>query len=118
MKIKNGLLSLFCAFAIHLSSISQTNIVKAKILDAGTQEAEKNYNNGIANFEKKNFKGAISDYAKAIALKPDFEQAYYNSGIAKFEMKDKTGAIADFDKSISLTQNPESYFSRGQVKYA
>src|ERR1035437_1314558 len=119
MKLKKISFVLFCAFAIHNYSIAQTDsIVKAKILDDGSQDAEKLYNSGIAAFAAKNFQSALTNFNQAITLKPDFQKAYYNRGTTKFEMKDYTGAISDFDKSLTLAQDPDSYFSRAQTKFA
>jgi len=115
--LKKIIIPMFCVIA--LQSISQTDsIVKAKILDDGSQDAEKFYNAGIADFSARNFQSALSNFNQAITLKPDFEKAYYNRGTTKFEMKDYRGAIVDFDQSLTLAQNPDSYFSRGQAKYA
>src|ERR1035437_3960048 len=114
MKIKKRILALICVSLIHSFSFAQTDtIVKAKILDDGSQDAEKFYNSGIAEFALKNYKDALKDFDQAIAIKADFEKAYYNRGSIKFEMKDYKNAIADFDKSLLLVKNPESYFSRG-----
>ena len=119
MNIKKSLLIVFCALAIqNIATAQNDSIVKAKVLDDGSQDAEKFYNNGISNFANKNFSGALNDFNQAIALKPDFERAYYNRGTTKFEMKDYNGAIADFDKALTINQTADSYFSRGQSKYA
>src|SRR5687767_15202298 len=104
MKVKKLVLLAFCALFLHTMGRAQTDsIVKAKILDDGSQDAEKFYNSGIANFANKNFSGAMNDFNQAIALKPDFERAYYNRGTTKFETKDYNGAIADFDKALGIT---------------
>src|SRR4051812_39348780 len=98
MKLKKLLVALFCAIVLQDTGFAQADsIVKAKVLDDGTQDAEKFYNSGIASFANKNFSGALNDFNQAIALKADFERAYYNRGTTKFEMKDYNGAISDFD---------------------
>ena len=65
---------------------------------------------------------AISDYNKAIQLKPDYAAAYNNRGCAKEDLKDYTGAIADYSKAIQIIKpdNPnfsKIYFKRGNIKY-
>ena len=60
---------------------------------------------------------AISDYNKAIQLKPDYADAYYNRGTTKHYLQDYTGAIADYNKAIQL--NPDdfgTYNNRGLAK--
>ena len=119
MNIKKLLFVLFCSFAIQSMINAQTDsIVKAKVLDDGSQDAEKFYNSGISNFANKNFSAALNDFNQAVTLKPDFERAYYNRGATKFEMKDYNAAIADFDKALTINETADSYFSRGQAKYA
>ena len=95
MNIKKVLFVLFCSFATQNMINAQTDsIVKAKVLDDGSQDAEKFYNSGISNFANKNFNAALNDFNQAVTLKPDFERAYYNRGAVKFEMKDyKSGII-------------------------
>ncbi len=57
---------------------------------------------GCDKDDKKDFKGAIEDYTKAIELKPKYAEAYYNRGCAKEELGDKEGAIADLQKAADL----------------
>ena len=49
---------------------------------------------------------AISDFTKAIILKPDYAHAYYLRGLSKYLRKDslvdKTGIIKDLEKAIEL----------------
>ncbi len=83
----------------HTAGANDT--VKATTLQPA-QGAEVNYNTGIADFGKGDFKTAITDFDQAIALKPDFEQAYLNRGNAKFKLKDYQGAISDYTKATPL----------------
>ena len=55
-----------------------------------------------AKSEKGDHKGAISDYTKAIKLKPDYAIAYNNRGSAKYDLGDKKGACSDYKKAASL----------------
>jgi tetratricopeptide (TPR) repeat protein len=78
----------------------------------------KAYNNrGNAKSKLKDYYGAITDYTKAIELKPDYANAYNNRGNSKKDLKDHYGAITDYTKAISL--NPdfvEAYTGRGICK--
>ena len=118
MTIIKKSLTLFLAFTLSNLTIAQNDTIKAKILDDGSQDAEKFYNSGISDFADKNYAGALSNFNHAIEKKPDFEKAYYNRGITEFETKSYKAAIADYDKSLSYIQSADSYFSRGQAKYA
>ena len=49
--------------------------------------------------------GAITDFDKAIAINPEFAEAYYNRGRAKETFGEKEAAQADFQKAKAL--NPD-----------
>ena len=73
---------------------------------------------GYVKDELGDHKGAISDYTKAIQLKPDFADAYYNRGVAKGNLGQYSDAITDYDKMIQL--NPDdalAYNNRGLAKH-
>ena len=60
---------------------------------------------------------AISDYDKAIQLKPDYAEAYSNRGLAKRKLSQYVAAISDFDKAIQLKPDlAEAYSNRGNAK--
>ena len=57
---------------------------------------------------------AISDFSKALDLKPDYVEAYYNLGTAKLKIGKFKEAIDDFDKVLELDADyPQAYYSRG-----
>ena len=57
---------------------------------------------------------AIQDYGKAIALNPNFSNAYYNRGVTYNGKGDVDLAIQDYGKVIELNPNLASaYCSRG-----
>ena len=63
------------------------------------------------------YQNAISDYSKAIRLKPDFMEAYHNRGNAKAELGQHLEAITDFDIAIKLKPDDAmSYYNRGAAK--
>jgi tetratricopeptide (TPR) repeat protein len=66
----------------------------------------------------KNPKGAMSDYNKAIALRPS-STAYLNRGNLKVDQNDIRGAIADYDRAIVLDDSDYlAYNNRGYLKDA
>ena len=49
---------------------------------------------------------AISDYTKAIELKPSSLESYYSRALAYKQLGKKSNAISDFRKILELTSNP------------
>ena len=61
--------------------------------------------------------GDIADFDRAIAINPNFAEAYYHRGTAKGNKGDYDGAIADFDRAIAINPNDaEAYVNRGAIK--
>jgi tetratricopeptide (TPR) repeat protein len=61
---------------------------------------------------------AISDYSKAIALGPDWSQAYNNRGIVYTLLGNDPAALKDFEMAISINpHNAQFYNNRGLVHY-
>jgi tetratricopeptide (TPR) repeat protein len=90
------------------------------IIDAGTEAPEAiataHYNRGLAYHAKREFDLAIADYGRAIALNPEFAEAYNYRGKAYFQNGNHDGAMPDLDRAIEL--NPEyadAYANRGLV---
>ncbi|MGD9977706.1 MAG: tetratricopeptide repeat protein [Bacteroidales bacterium] len=76
------------------------------------------YNRGSAKSELGDFFGAISDYQKAIEIKPDFSMAYNNLGWVYFEKKDYQKALKYANKSIEVdSENSVAYDSRAEIKF-
>ena len=60
---------------------------------------------------------AISDYDKAIQLKPDAVNAYYNRGLAKYYLGQHLAAINDYNKAIQFKPDAtDAYHNRGIAK--
>ena len=70
---------------------AKDNVLAAKYLDSGCDKDE-----------KKDSKGAIEDYSKAIGLNPNYVEAYANRGCAKEELGDIKEAILDWQKAVDL----------------
>ena len=95
MAMKFFIITVIMGVAGFSSVRAQDSIVKAKILDDGSQNAEKFYNSGIHYFQEKNYKAALLEFDQAITLKVDFDKAYYNRGNTKFELADYKGSMED-----------------------
>jgi tetratricopeptide (TPR) repeat protein len=75
------------------------------------------YNMACDKVSSKNYRGAIADYSKAIALDPNFTNAYNNRGFCKRQLKDYKGAIADYSIAIKFRPNTaDAYNNRGSSK--
>jgi Tfp pilus assembly protein PilF len=70
-------------------------------------------------YEKGNYRGALADYDRAIALKPDYAKAYRARSIVKSgKIGDPQGALSDLDRAIQLDPNDGlTYGVRGFLKY-
>src|SRR4029078_1272833 len=69
------------------------------------------YNNRANAFrDQGNFDMALSDYAQAIRLKPDYANAFNNRGIAYRAQHDYARAMADFNEAIRLDPNVAGVF--------
>ena len=81
------------------------------------KDAKYYFEQGDAKYDLEDYRGAISDYNKAIELNPKYADAYFNRGTAKGNLEDHRGAISDYNKAIEL--NPQSavaYNNRGNAK--
>jgi tetratricopeptide (TPR) repeat protein len=75
--------------------------------------AQNNYKQGIEAHKTGHYDQAIAHYNKALALNPNYVEAYLNRGIANSRQGHPDLAIADFNKALEL--NPryaKAYFNR------
>ncbi|WP_373539585.1 trypsin-like peptidase domain-containing protein [Chamaesiphon sp.] len=70
-------------------------------------------------YERGNYRGALADYDRAIALKPDYAKAYRaRSTVKSGKIGDPQGALADLNRAIDLDPNDGlAYGIRGFIKY-
>ena len=81
------------------------------------QRAEEYFYNAFTKLILEDYKGAITDYTKAIDLDSNYTVAYFQRGNAKDELKDYRGAITDYTKAIDLDPNhTKAYVNRGADK--
>ena len=70
---------------------------------AYTKTAEDYFNSGYAKAElKKDYRGEIQDYTKAIELNPKDAEAYYNRGLTKITSGQKDSGCLDLSKAGEL----------------
>ena len=91
----------------------------AKPLSGNSQSisAETYYLRGNEKYELGLYHEAISDYDKAIRLKPDDALAYYWRGVAKGSLEQYAAAIDDYTQAIRLDPDDAyAYYKRGYAK--
>ena len=64
--------------------------------------ATSHYNRGNALEDKGDYRAAIAEYRKALALRPNYTEAHYNLGTALHYKGDQNGAIAEYRKALDL----------------
>jgi tetratricopeptide (TPR) repeat protein len=71
---------------------------------------------GVAASQSANPQGALEWIAKAIAVKPDFTEAYLDRGNVLHSLGQLDAALASYDIAIGLAPNfGEAFFNRGNV---
>lgn len=68
---------------------------------------------GFAHLEQEEYAEAVASYGQALAIDPEYPEAYFNRARAYFELVTYQAAIHDFDQAIA--QDPahaESYYLR------
>nr|WP_302850061.1 tetratricopeptide repeat protein [Sphaerospermopsis torques-reginae] len=64
----------------------------------------------------KKYEEAIVSYDKAIAIKPDYHEAWYNRGVALDKLKKYEEAIVSYDKAIAIKPDyHEAWYNRGII---
>jgi Flp pilus assembly protein TadD len=73
---------------------------------------------GVQKLEKKDYRGALAEFNRAIQLNPNLAIAYNYRGILKGEkIGDSQGALADYNRAIQLNPNDaKAYNNRGILK--
>ena len=75
---------------------------------------------GYAKDEMGDYRGALTDLDKSIALNPDLMGAYLNRGFVKSKLGDKQGAIADYTvatRADKVDTKASAYNNRASAKW-
>ncbi len=82
--------------------LEQANLQGAIGLPKTLGKAEEFFQWGMAAFQENQFDRAIQNYSQAIAMKPDYADAYMARGLSSLRMGDEAVAIADIKRSGEL----------------
>ena len=81
------------------------------------QTSQEYFKKGMAKKDRKNYKGAMADFNKAIELNPQFAEALLGRAIVKAHWDNYQGAIADCSKAIEIDSlSADAYYIRGFTK--
>lgn len=73
-------------------------------------------NRGVARFYLEDFDAAITDYERALRIKPKVAEAYSGRGAARNAKGDRDGALLDFQRALAIDDKlVEVYNNRGHV---
>jgi tetratricopeptide (TPR) repeat protein len=79
--------------------------------------AEGYYRQGDRNADAGNYREAIVDFSRSIALNSRSAPAYIGRGRSKYQLQDYPGAISDYQQALSIDpQYASAYFNLGLVK--
>ncbi len=123
-----ALAGIFVIITFAFIALHSSNQVPENSPNNVTNSEEKNIENkpkvyfdqGIAQIEAGDNKGAIKNLDQAINLKHDYPYAHYNRGIARFNLGNNKGAIEDYTQAINLksdSDGPYAYFDRGLARF-
>lgn len=74
-------------------------------------------NEGVAQYNIKNYKAAIEKLDQAIFQNTKDGRAYFFRAWSKFYLKNYPDALLDFNKAIELNKDAESYYGRALLKH-
>ena len=101
------------------SSILLAAALVALPVTASAQTAKDYFTKAFGEAKAGEFDAAIADYDHAIALDPNYQDAFFGRGAAKRAKGDDDGAIADYSRAIELfPADGTSYGGRGAAKVA
>jgi Trypsin-like peptidase domain/Tetratricopeptide repeat len=67
--------------------------------------------------QKGDYRGAIADYDRVLAMNPNFGEVYFRRGIARSLLKNWQGAEADYTRAIEIEPGySEAYLHRGNMR--
>ena len=101
-----------------LINILLTLVTLCCLITTGCKDASVHHDRGLDHLEKGQYDKAISEFTKALEIKPWIFEAHYNRGLAYFYKSEYDLAISDFNTAIAINPiDADSYLSRGAAYY-
>lgn len=73
---------------------------------------------GLNELQQGNWTAAIAEFDRALALDPDYAEAYLQRGYARRQLGDSEAAFQDFSEAIARNPtDPNAYFYRGLIDH-
>jgi protein O-GlcNAc transferase len=73
-------------------------------------------NMGFAFTQLGDLEGALTSYERAIAIKPDYAEAYCNRGAVQESLRRASAALASYDRAIEINPSyADAHFNRGNI---
>ena len=104
--------------AMALSGMILACSVQSPPTSSDPGKAENVYKQGLEKIKKRDFKGAIEDFDRAVQLNPQYAEAYNNRGNTYFVLGNQQEAMKNYNQALKL--NPElasAYYNRGYANY-
>ncbi|GET38221.1 caspase, EACC1-associated type [Microseira wollei] len=96
--------------------IPQLPVFTCRVFESPPTCTEKFYKLGLEKSKKRDFKGAIEDFERALGFNPIHAKTYHSRGRAYFNLGDHPRAIADYETAIKINPNDyETYQFLGNV---
>ncbi len=94
-----------------------TRALREEVMRSGNRAATY-VNRGVMRMRNGRYDSAISDYARAISIKPEMGAAYLNQGAAHIHKRDFSDALAPLSKAIELNSIDlfAAYYNRAIAK--
>ena len=102
------------ALELQAGNLAQSIAYFGKSLSLNSNQPILHYNYAMALQKSKRYEDALATLKDAIALNPDFAQAYNNRGAIFNELQNHVQALASYDRAIQLNSDyAEAYNNRG-----
>lgn len=99
-------------FGHLLNAIAGVIQLVAENRQRNERDAVVHFNRAAAKARRSDYVGAVADCDRAIAINPNYADAYSFRGLNKSILGNLQGAITDFDHAITLNPNNADYYHR------
>ncbi|MBR1878108.1 MAG: tetratricopeptide repeat protein [Paludibacteraceae bacterium] len=102
---------------LMLNREDEAYVQLTQAINLGSKWAGDYLNRGLIHYHRHNYRGALSDYDKAVSISPNDAQCYYNRGVMRQEVGDYNRALEDISHAILLEpERTEMRYQRALVE--